>query len=172
MVDLPCRPTISATCSEDGTGTHSVMFCDFLARSSGGGAKPSGLARGFDDGRLSPKFSMLSSRASCRARWSSTRPPPPISPKRLVGISTCEAILSVKREVSLSVTGILSRSLFAAFCHTHVRCCRVAAENWVAGRRAPAPCAARGACRGRGRRGVDCRRGRDASQLPPALPPA
>ena len=32
--DLPCRPTISATCSELGTGTHSVMFCDFLERSS------------------------------------------------------------------------------------------------------------------------------------------
>jgi len=24
--DSPCRPTISATCSDDGTGTHSVMF--------------------------------------------------------------------------------------------------------------------------------------------------
>lgn len=31
---LPCRPTISATCSELGTGTHSVMFCDFFDRSS------------------------------------------------------------------------------------------------------------------------------------------
>lgn len=31
---LPCRPTISATCSELGTGTHSVIFCDFFDRSS------------------------------------------------------------------------------------------------------------------------------------------
>lgn len=31
---LPCRPTISATCSELGTGTHSVIFCDFFERSS------------------------------------------------------------------------------------------------------------------------------------------
>ena len=30
----PCLPTISATCSELGTGTHSVMFWDFLDLSS------------------------------------------------------------------------------------------------------------------------------------------
>lgn len=34
MIKLPCRPTISATCSELGTGTHSVIFCDFFDRSS------------------------------------------------------------------------------------------------------------------------------------------
>ena len=31
---LPCLPTISATCSELGTGTHSVIFIDFFMRSS------------------------------------------------------------------------------------------------------------------------------------------
>lgn len=94
---LPCRPTISATCSDDGTGTHSVMFWDFLALSSGGGAKPSGLASGLFAGRFSPRLSILSSNASWNARWSSTRPalPPPRSPNRLDGISTCEAILAV-----------------------------------------------------------------------------
>lgn len=34
MIQLPCRPTISATCSELGTGTYSVIFCDFFDRSS------------------------------------------------------------------------------------------------------------------------------------------
>lgn len=94
---LPCLPTISATCSDDGTGTHSVMFWDFLALSSGGGAKPSGLASGLVAGRFSPRLSILSSNASWNARWSSTRPalPPPRSPNRLDGISTCEAILAV-----------------------------------------------------------------------------
>lgn len=33
-VILPCLPTISATCSELGTGTHSVMLADFLFRRS------------------------------------------------------------------------------------------------------------------------------------------
>lgn len=31
---LPCLPTISATCSELGTGTHSVVFWLFLLRDS------------------------------------------------------------------------------------------------------------------------------------------
>lgn len=102
----PCLPTISATCSEEGTGTHSVMFCDFLARSSGGGAKPSGLASGLLVGSASPKFSMLSSSASWKARWSSTSPPPPSSPNRLDGISTCDAILSVNERFPSRVTGV------------------------------------------------------------------
>lgn len=34
LKNLPCLPTISATCSELGTGTHSVMFWDFFERSS------------------------------------------------------------------------------------------------------------------------------------------
>lgn len=33
-LNLPWRPTISATCSLLGTGTHSVIFCDFFERSS------------------------------------------------------------------------------------------------------------------------------------------
>lgn len=65
--NLPCLPTISATCSELGTGTHSVMFALlFLAVSESI----------VDDARFGTSSSPFirsteSSNASCSARWSS-----------------------------------------------------------------------------------------------------
>ena len=66
----PWRPTISATCSELGTGTHSVVFWDFLPLESG--SKDDRASEESDD---SPNID--SSRANWRARWSSTRDPDP-----------------------------------------------------------------------------------------------
>lgn len=43
---IPCLPTISATCSELGTGTHSVIFCDFLDLVSSRPIVLRGLSRG------------------------------------------------------------------------------------------------------------------------------
>lgn len=91
---LPCLPTISATCSELGTGTHSVMFCDFLLRLSSGpegtmneeGRGPSESATEAAGEVVSPKpvFSMDSSMASWRVRWSSN----PLSQNMVPGIVT------------------------------------------------------------------------------------
>lgn len=67
IYNLPCLPTISATCSELGTGTHSVMFALlFLAVSESK----------VDDARFGTSSSPFirsteSSNASCSARWSS-----------------------------------------------------------------------------------------------------
>lgn len=147
------------------------MFWDFLARSSGGGANPRGLASELTAGRLSPRLSMLSSRASCSARWSSTRPPPPRSPNRLDGISTCEAILAVQERFPSRVTvrGRVRSSQTPRSVMEHT-CDRRAARRWTekpAGERTRSAGTGWGeAGRGAGR----LQRGRDASQLPPALP--
>lgn len=67
IYNLPCLPTISATCSELGTGTHSVMFAlRFLAVSESI----------VDDARFGTSSSPFirsteSSNAICSARWSS-----------------------------------------------------------------------------------------------------
>lgn len=108
---LPCRPTISATCSELGTGTHSVIFWLFFGSkfriSSTAEEKYADSCEtgedSFDieDGSVSPNID--NSSASCRALWSSRPFPPPlpppldmwwwsISPNRLAGIT--ETILS------------------------------------------------------------------------------
>uniref|UniRef100_A0A131YTY6 Uncharacterized protein n=1 Tax=Rhipicephalus appendiculatus TaxID=34631 RepID=A0A131YTY6_RHIAP len=81
LILQPCRPTISATCSELGTGTHSVVFWLFLFLVS---ASRFGCRESFS--LFSP--SMESSSANCSARWSS-RPPllRSISGNRLAGIT-------------------------------------------------------------------------------------
>lgn len=146
------------------------MFCDFLARSSGGGAKPSGLASGLDAGSASPRLSMLSSSASWKARWSSTSPPPPKSPNKLDGISTCEAILPV-REVTRSRHWCKECSMFSreVSCDARVFCARRSGELSCrpASARALVP-AAGGA--GGGGRGADCNEGMRRSFRPPYLP--
>lgn len=149
------------------------MFCDFLARSSGGGANPSGLPRGLPAGSPSPNDSMLrllSSRASCRARWSSTKPhpPPPRSPNRLDGISTCDAILSVAERGSPLVS--LGRIVFVP--RGDVRFVGRAAVDWRRRRRVPAGQPARARVLGRAAAGArgDC--SGDATRhsfRPPAL---
>ena len=106
FVLLPCRPTISATCSLLGTGTHSVMFWLFFERASS--KTPAGVVcRG--SGSLAvpvpvpvpvpghpgvpSRPSIDNSNANCRARWSSREAvPPPFAPRsislnKLVGIS-------------------------------------------------------------------------------------
>ncbi len=62
---IPCRPTISATCSLLGTGTHSVVFCDFLFLLS-----ESKFCCCIESLSLSSP-SIESSRANCRALLSS-----------------------------------------------------------------------------------------------------
>lgn len=100
---VPWRPTISATCSELGTGTHSVMFCDFFperassGKLGGGGARRCwSAAAGVSAAPGAPaaaatsvKPSMDSSKASCSARWSSNPPAllPSKSENRLAGIT-------------------------------------------------------------------------------------
>ena len=71
LPDPPCLPTISATCSELGTGTHSVMFTLFLRGSLSYREAPSSLS--------SPRRESWS-KASCRALWSSRVSPPPLPP--------------------------------------------------------------------------------------------
>ena len=79
--DSPWRPTISATCSDEGTGTHSVVFWDFfvgqLSRDPSGSANA--LARESESEDDRPNIE--SSRASWRALWSSRHPDPfPMEP--------------------------------------------------------------------------------------------
>lgn len=101
----PCRPTISATCSLLGTGTHSVMFWLFLERASsktlagavcrGSGSLVTPLAVPVPvpgQSELPSRPSIDSSKASCNARRSSSEAAPPelersISLNKLVGIS-------------------------------------------------------------------------------------
>lgn len=95
MVFWPCLPTISATCSELGTGTHSVIFCDFLERSSTPTLKapsPVGLPKGWlsvTDPKGSLKPNIDNSNASCSALCSSSALAVwSISENKLDGIST------------------------------------------------------------------------------------
>lgn len=70
----PCRPTISATCSELGTGTHSVVFWLFFPV-----LESVSKDKGSFESLESP--SIDNSRANWRALWSSRDPPtPPILP--------------------------------------------------------------------------------------------
>lgn len=63
----PCLPTISATCSELGTGTHSVMFTLFFRGS-------------LSHAGFSSRSSRVRSSASCRALWSSRASTPWLLP--------------------------------------------------------------------------------------------
>jgi len=96
-IHLPCLPTISATCSELGTGTHSVMFWLFLPLFSSGKA---GVRVSPGDGSVvvgeeSLKPSIDNSNASWSALWSS-RPLlfRSISENRLAGITGYKGIIT------------------------------------------------------------------------------
>lgn len=103
---LPCRPTISATCSLLGTGTHSVIFWLFLERASS--KTPAGVVCKGSGSLAVPvpvpvpvpghpgvpsRPSIDNSNANCRALWSSREAvPPPLAPRsislnKLVGMS-------------------------------------------------------------------------------------
>ena len=74
-MNIPCLPTISATCSDVGTLTHCVMFCDFLDDPESGESGDSS-KRPFGGSGLAVLYVVLfrlsieSSSAASRARFS------------------------------------------------------------------------------------------------------
>lgn len=82
-MDLPCLPTISATCSELGTGTHSVMFCDFFDLTSSMPTFAKGLTKedrspGLSGSGTVLRGSLKPNMVSSRANWSALSSPIPV----------------------------------------------------------------------------------------------